>query len=65
MPGLVINPVFIIEIVLILKVVLVLVASRVGVPKASVDISSSARIDRIRAIGVNRRVTIESIAVAN
>jgi carbon starvation protein CstA len=64
-PGLVINLVFIVEIVLIMKVVLALVASKVGVPRVSIDISCSARIDRIRAIGVNIGVTIEFIAVAN
>jgi hypothetical protein len=58
-PILVINPVFIIEIVLVMKVSLALVDCWVGVPSIAVDISCPARIHRIRVIGV----TIESIAV--
>ena len=41
-----------------MKVILALVAARVGIPRVSIDIPSSARIAVIRAIGV----TIESVA---
>jgi hypothetical protein len=48
-----------------MKVILALVASRVGVPRVSVDIPSSTRFANIRAIGATIGVTIKSIDVAN